>query len=230
MTDVDMSRVYKRAFGGLFQYVFTTSAVVFIAAGTLDYWQTWQAMAVWFVSGLAITLYLIKYNPALLVRRTEIGPGSEKGAKQKLIVYAMISSYFAGAVVPGLDHRFGWSEVPLEGVIAGDVVMVLGFLMVFWVFKVNSYTSGNINVGAEQKVISTGPYGLVRHPMYVGLILLYAGASPALGSWWGILGALPMVFTLAWRLVDEESVLATQLPGYGDYRNQVRYRLVPFVW
>jgi len=230
MTDVDMARVYKRAFAGLFQYVLTTSTVVFVSAGTLDYWQAWAAMAIWFVSGLAITLYLIKYNPALLVRRTEIGPGSEKGARQKLIVYAMITSYFAGAVVPGLDHRFGWSEVPLSGVIAGDVLMLLGFLMVFWVFKVNSYTSGNINVGAEQKVISTGPYGLVRHPMYVGLILLYAGASPALGSWWGILGALPMVLTLAWRLVDEESVLATQLAGYADYRNQVRYRLVPYIW
>ena len=225
-----MAKVYLRAFGGLFQYVLSTGTIVFVSAGTLDYWQAWVAVAIWFTSGLAITLYLMKYNPALLVRRTEIGPGAEKDATRKRIVYAMIVSYFAGAAVPGLDHRFGWSEVSLQGVVIGDVLMALGFLIVFWVFKVNSYTSGNVDVGAEQKVVSTGPYALVRHPMYVGLIMLYAGASPALGSWWGLLGALPMVGTLAWRLTNEENFLVGHLPGYADYRGQVKYRLVPLVW
>lgn len=225
-----MAKVYVRAFAGLFQYVVVTGGVVFITAGTLDYWQAWVAVVIWFLAGLSLTLYLIKYNPALLERRTQIGPGSEKGAKQKVIVYAMIASYFAGSVVPGLDHRFGWSEVPVPGIVAGDILMVLGFLIVFWVFKVNSYTSGNVHVGAEQKVVATGPYAFVRHPMYFGLLTLYGGASLALGSWWGVLAALPMAASLAWRLIDEEQFLLRHLQGYADYRSQVRHRLVPYVW
>lgn len=230
MSDDDMSGVYKRAFAGLFQYVLTTTAMVLIGAGTFDFWQLWVAVPIWFVAGLGLTLYLIAYNPALLKRRQQIGAGAEKGSRQRLITIAMSVSFLAGALVPGLDHRFGWSDVPLWGVVLGDALMVLGFLIVFWVFRFNSYTAGNVQVDDEQTVVSTGPYALVRHPMYVGLIALYAGASPALGSLWGLLGALPMVATLAWRLVDEESVLVHQLKGYADYRSHVRYRLVPYVW
>jgi protein-S-isoprenylcysteine O-methyltransferase Ste14 len=225
-----MTKVYLLAFAGLFQYVIVSGAIVLLSAGTLDYREAWVAMAIWFLSGLALTLYLIKYNPELLVRRTQIGAGSEKGTRQKLIVYTMSASYLAGAVVPGLDHRFGWSDVPQSWIIIGDVLMVLAFLIIFWVFRVNSYTSGNVQVDTDHKVVATGPYALVRHPMYVGFILLYGSASLALGSWWGLLAVLPWTLSLAWRLVDEEHFLIAHLPGYADYRSQVRYRLVPYVW
>jgi len=124
-------------------------------------------------------------------------------------------------ILPSLDHRFSWSAVPLPIVVTGDVLVALGFLIVFLVFKENTFTAAAIAVTPDQKVVSTGPYAVVRHPF---------GTPLALGSWWGLLMFIPMIFTIAWRARDEERFLLTNLSGYKEYCQMVRYRLVPFVW
>jgi protein-S-isoprenylcysteine O-methyltransferase Ste14 len=133
-------------------------------------------------------------------------------------------------VVPALDHRFAWSRVPIHFVVAGDLLVAAGFVIVFLVFRENSFASAAIEVGAGQKVIETGPYGLVRHPMYAGALVLLAGIPLALGSFWGLLALVPFTGVIAWRLLDEEAFLSRELPGYEAYRGRVRHRLVPGVW
>ena len=133
-------------------------------------------------------------------------------------------------VVPALDHRFAWSVVPLPAVIAGDVLVLVGFLVIFFVYKENTFASATIDVSSEQKAISTGLYALVHHPMYMGGVFLFVGMSLSLGSWWGLFVFFLMIPALIWRLLDEEEFLAKNLPGYSTYRNQVRYRLIPFIW
>jgi protein-S-isoprenylcysteine O-methyltransferase Ste14 len=179
---------------------------------------------------MGISLYLMKNDPKLLERRMSAGAGAEKQKSQKIIQTLAAMVFVATFVVPALDHRFLWSVVPTYAVIAGDALIMLGFLFVFWVFRVNSFTSGIIEVAAEQKVISTGPYRLVRHPMYFGALIMLLGTPIALGSWWGELTLVPMTVVLILRLVDEEIFLARNLPGYAEYRQKIKYRLVPFAW
>jgi protein-S-isoprenylcysteine O-methyltransferase Ste14 len=120
--------------------------------------------------------------------------------------------------------------VPPYIAVAGDVLVVLGLLIVFFVFKENTFTSAIIEVGTEQKVISTGPYALVRHPMYIGGLVMLLGVPLALGSWWGLFTIIPITIVIVWRLLDEEKFLIKTLSDYSEYRNKVRYRLVPFIW
>ncbi len=158
------------------------------------------------------------------------GAGAEKVKSQKIIQVLSSVAFISLFVVSALDHRFAWSRVPAAGAAGGDLLIVLGFAFVFRVFRVNSFTSRIIEVTADQKVVSTGPYGLVRHPMYLGALILLIGIPMALGSWWGEVAIVPMILVLAWRLVDEERFLVRKLPGYDEYRHKVRYRLAPFVW
>lgn len=158
------------------------------------------------------------------------GPRAEKERSQKLIQSVATIAFFVVIVVPGLDHRFGWSATPLYAVIAGDVLVALGFLVIFLVFEENTFASAVIEVDPEQKVVSTGPYGLVRHPMYAGALIMLLGVPLALGSWWGLFTLVPITLMLVWRLLDEEKFLAECLPGYSDYRDRVKYRLAPFIW
>jgi protein-S-isoprenylcysteine O-methyltransferase Ste14 len=133
-------------------------------------------------------------------------------------------------ILPSLDHRLSWSAVPLPIVVTGDALVALGFLIVFLVFKENTFTAATIAVAPDQKVVSTGPYAVVRHPMYSGALVMLFGTPLALGSWWGLVMFIPMIFTIAWRARDEERFLLKNLSGYEQYWQTVRYRLVPFVW
>lgn len=133
-------------------------------------------------------------------------------------------------VVPGFDHRFCWSDVPSFLVILGDIFVALGFLIVFLVFKENSFTSAIIEVNRGQRVISTGPYRIVRHPMYAGALIMCLFTPIALGSYWGLLSVPPMFFVVGWRLLQEEQFLTRRLPGYDEYRTKIRFRLIPLVW
>ena len=225
-----MNDLNRRAFGGLLRMALILSALVFLTAWTVRYWQAWICLLVFFVCATGITLYLMKNDPKLLERRMSAGASAEKEASQKIIQVFAAVAFVAMFVVSVLDHRFAWSVVPTYAVIAGDALIVLGFLFVFFVFKVNSFTSGIIEIAPEQKVISTGPYGLVRHPMYLGALILLLGIPIALGSWWGVLTLVPMAVVLVLRLTDEEIFLARNLPGYTEYRQKVKYRLVPFAW
>lgn len=133
-------------------------------------------------------------------------------------------------ILPSLDHRLSWSDVPLSVVIVGDVLVALGFLTIFIVFKENTFTAATIVLAPDQKVISTGPYAIVRHPMYSGALVMLFGTPLALGSWWGLLMFIPMIFIITWRLLAEEKFLSQSLSGYNEYCQKVRYRLVPFIW
>jgi protein-S-isoprenylcysteine O-methyltransferase Ste14 len=210
--------------------VLVMAALLFIAAGTLDYWQAWMFLAVYSASSLAITLYLMKRNPRLLERRMRGGPTAEKETTQKIIMLLVSLEFVGLLVVAGLDHRFGWSRMPPSVALGGDLLVVLGWLAILRVFKENTFSSATIELAPDHKVISTGPYGLVRHPMYAGGLVMLVGMPIALGSWWGLGLVAAMMPVLIWRLLDEEAFLSRNLPGYVEYTSKVRYRLLPHVW
>jgi protein-S-isoprenylcysteine O-methyltransferase Ste14 len=225
-----MNTLHMKAFGGLLCLLLVMSSLLFIPAWTLDYWQAWTFLAVYFGSSLAITLHLMKNDPKLLERRMSGGPAAEKETTQKIIMLLVSLGFIALIVVPALDHRFGWSHMPPSAALAGDVLVLLGWLAIFSVFEENTFSSATIELAPGQKVISTGPYALVRHPMYAGGLVMLLGVPIALGSWWGLLVIVAMIPALIWRLLDEEKFLARNLPGYMDYQRQVRYRLIPLLW
>jgi protein-S-isoprenylcysteine O-methyltransferase Ste14 len=225
-----MTGVNKRALVGLLGLFAAMTALLFVPAWTLRYWQAWVFLSVFFGMALAITVHLMKRDPGLLERRIYAGPTAEKEKIQKIIQSITTLGFVAMLVVPALDHRFAWSAVPLWATLAGDVLVVIGFLIIFLVYKENAFASATIEVYPEQKVISTGLYGLVRHPMSMGGLFLFVGMCLALGSWWDFLVFLLIVPTLIWRIFDEEKLLARELPGYLGYRNKVRHRLIPFLW
>ena len=203
---------------------------LFISAGSLGFWQAWVYLAVFALCTLVITAYLTKYDQRLLASRVKAGPTAETQKNQQ-IIQSLASLFFIGLfVVSGLDHRFQWSDVPPLVSLIADGFVVLGFYVVFRVFRENSYTSAIIEVSNEQQVIASGPYRVVRHPMYAGAALLLVFTPLALGSWVAIPFPLPLILVVAVRLLEEEKYLLANLDGYEEYRQQVRYRLIPFVW
>jgi protein-S-isoprenylcysteine O-methyltransferase Ste14 len=225
-----MKKLHMKAIAGLLSVLAFLSAGTFLPAWTLHYWQAWLCLAVFFAASAAITIYLAERDPELLARRLKAGASAEEEKSQKIIQSFTRVYFLLLFVVPALDHRFGWSRVPAVASIAGDALMAIGFAVVFVVFKENTYTSGVIEVAAGQRVISTGPYSLVRHPMYSGALLMLLGIPVALGSWWGLLLFPPMAGAIVWRLLDEEKFLALNLEGYPEYLGRVTHRLVPHFW
>ncbi len=222
--------LHLRAFIGLLMLVLVMVALIFGAAGTLHFWQGWLFLACYFGASIVITLYLARRDPALLARRMRGGPWAEKEPTQRLIMSIASAGFIALLVVPGLDHRFGWSHMPATVSIAGILLMLLGWAGIFRVFQENSFTSSTIELAADQRVISTGPYAIVRHPMYAAALLMLLGIPISLGSWWGVLVVLALLPALIWRLLDEERFLGRNLPGYVAYQGRVRYRLLPRIW
>jgi protein-S-isoprenylcysteine O-methyltransferase Ste14 len=204
--------------------------VLFVMAGTVDYWQAWMYLLIFTITSLLTTIYLIRNDPELLKRRMRGGPSAEKRASQRVIMLFTSIAFIGLLVVPGLDRRFGWSKVPLPLVIAGDVLVAIGFYFIFLVYRENTYTSATIEVAANQKVIESGPYALVRHPMYASALLYLLGTPLALGSYWGLLPFVAVIPLLIWRLFDEEKMLTRELEGYRQYKQRVPHRLVPRVW
>ena len=225
-----MTSLYARGFIGLAFLFAVMASLLFVSAGTLHYWQAWLFLAVYFGASILISLYLIRRDPALLERRMRGGPLAEKEPAQRIIMSITSIGFIALIVVPALDHRFGWSHLPDYAVIAGNLLLLLGWLGIYFVFRENSFASSTIESAADQRVISSGPYARVRHPMYAAALVMLLGISPALGSWWGMLIVVALLPALIWRMIDEERFLAQNLPGYAEYRDRVRYRLVPPVW
>jgi len=223
-----MNDVTRRALRSSLFGVLALAALLFVPAGTLDYWQAWLFMAVFVCTSGAITAYLA--IPKLLERRMNVGPRAEKEPAQKIIMVLATLGFIAMLVFPVLDHRFGWSPVSASMSILGDVLIALGFLFIFFVFRENSYGASTIQVAEGQTVISTGPYAFVRHPMYAGALVMLIGTPLALGSWWGVFAVLLILPVLIWRLLDEERFLRQNLPGYTEYQTKVKYRLLPFIW
>ena len=223
-------RLSTRAWLGLAGLAFVIGAVLFVGAGTIRYWQGWVYLVLFVGASALTTLDLLKRDPALLERRMRAGPTAEKEWTQRVIMLIASLAFLGLLVVPALDRRFGWSAVPTWVVLGGDVLVAVGFYLVARVYRENSYTAATIEVAPGQTVISTGPYAVVRHPMYSGALLYMLGTSPALGSYWGLVAFAVILAVLIWRLRDEEQVLARELPGYTDYLKRVRYRLVPRLW
>jgi protein-S-isoprenylcysteine O-methyltransferase Ste14 len=225
-----MNILNMKAFGGLLFLVVVMGALLFIPAWTLNYWQAWTFLAVYFASSLAITLYLMRKDPKLLQRRMSGGPTAEKEPAQIIIMFFASLGFISLIIFSALDHRFAWSRMPPYVALAGDVLVALGFLAIFLVFKENTFSSATIELTPDQTVILTGPYALVRHPMYGGALVMLVGIPIALGSWWGLFVLLAMMPALIWRLLDEEKFLARKLAGYAEYQKTVQYRLIPLVW
>jgi protein-S-isoprenylcysteine O-methyltransferase Ste14 len=222
--------VLFRAVLGLVFLCVVLGAAIFLAAGTLGFAAGWSFLATFAGASSLITAYLARKDPALLARRTQAGPVAERERTQKIIQALATLSFLAMVVVPGLDRRFGWSRAPLGAVIGGDVLVALGFYAVFRVFRENTFTSGTIEVVSDQRIVATGPYAIVRHPMYAGALVLVAGIPLALGSFVGLLGFPPFVAVIIARLLDEERYLRAHLSGYAEYCTKTRFRLVPRVW
>lgn len=202
--------------------------LLIVVTGGPAYWQGWLFWIVFSLCSLVMALYFLQYDPALVERR--LSATAEKEESQQLIRTVLSAVLILLLVVPGIDHRLGWSRVPGFVVIAADVVVVLGFAIIFMTFKANSHASAIIDVAPDQRVVSTGPYAIVRHPMYLGAALLLLATPFALGSVWAIFWAIIAVGTLVWRLLEEERYLSQHLAGYDDYRRATPYRLVPSIW
>ena len=205
-------------------------ALIFVPAGTLDYWQAWLFVGCYFGASVVVSLWLMRNDPALLEPRMRGGPLAEGERNQKIIMTITSIGFVALLVVPGLDRRFGWSHMPGVIAVVGDVLLLTGWWGILQVFRANTYAAATIQVAAGQTVISTGPYGVVRHPMYAAALLMLLGIPVALGSWWGVLVFAAIIPALAWRLLDEERVLVRGLDGYPAYKRKVRWRMIPHIW
>nr|WP_123025497.1 isoprenylcysteine carboxylmethyltransferase family protein [Mycolicibacterium stellerae] len=204
--------------------------LLFWPAGTFDYWQAWVFIAVFEVGTMIPTIYLAVKYPDAFRRRTRTGPLAECRMVQKLINVGIILTTVAAGVISALDHRFGWSTVPTAVVVVGNALVFAGLAVAEVVVIQNNYAAATITVEKEQPVVSTGLYSLVRHPMYVGALILVVGMPLALGSYWGLLTMIPGVLIFVARITDEEKALRQDLAGYDEYIEKVHYRLVPGVW
>ena len=219
-----------RSIAGLLFLLGMLALPLFASAGTLRFWQAWLYLAIFTSCVILITGYLAAYDRRLLESRLNVGPASETQRAQQVLQALGGLLFIALYIVPGLDHRFGWSHVAPILVLFSDGMVALSLAIVSLVFRENSFTSAIIEVASGQRVISTGPYRLVRHPMYSGALLLLIFTPLALGSWVGLPLVLPLIFVIVLRLLNEERFLQMHLDGYDDYRRRVRYRLIPYIW
>lgn len=222
MSSLYWQLVRSSVFGTL---VFT--ALIFIPAGTFYYWQGWAYLATFIICSAMYTVYLAKHDQKLLKRRTEAGISHEKERTQKIVMFLLYAACIALVVLSALDVRFGWSKTPWYVPVSGDALFAVSFYIFYLVSKVNTYAAANIRVEEGQKVISTGVYGLVRHPMYFGALFLFLATPLALGSLWALL-LMPLFLAIFYfRLANEEKVLLRELQGYAEYTQKVRSRLIP---
>jgi protein-S-isoprenylcysteine O-methyltransferase Ste14 len=227
---LEMNNLYLRATGRFLQLLLLLAAFVFLPAGTFDYWEGWLFSAVFAACSLAITIYLAVNDPQLLDRRMQIGPAAETERSQKIIMVAILLTFAGVPTLSATDHRLGWSSVPIVVVVLGDLLIVFAHIGFCLVFRANTYGAATIQVTEGQAVISSGPYAVVRHPMYAWNLPMILGTALALGSWWGTLLVVPMIAGLVARILYEERYLAANLAGYAQYVRKVQCRLIPFVW
>jgi protein-S-isoprenylcysteine O-methyltransferase Ste14 len=224
-----MKLLLQAVAASLFGLVFF-AVPLFWPARTFDYWQAWVFIAVFGAVSFGPSVYWALRRPDVLRRRMHSGPTAETRPAQRVATVGIVAMVVAMLVVSALDHRFGWSQVPTPIVVIGDALVAIGLGMSMLVVHQNSYAAATITVEAEQPVVDTGLYGLVRHPMYVGALILMVGMPLALDSYWGLVTLLPGVAVLVLRIVDEEKMLRQELAGYDEYTTKVHYRLVPGVW
>ena len=222
-----MNILAKKTTIGLIQLILGLMVMLFGPAWTFDFWQAWVYVFVFGVSVTLIFVYLYKHDQKLLERRLV---RTEKEKSQKWIQFSIYLSYICIFILPSIDHRMRWSNIPFTIVLAGDVLVAIGNFIILMTLKENSFAGTTIELTADQKVISTGVYSIIRHPMYFGAIVLLLGTPFALGSWWGLLFFVLITIGLILRLLDEERFLSQGLLGYIEYCQKTRYRLIPYLW
>jgi len=217
----------RAAYAYLLLALAVVSGMLFLSAGTVRYWEAWVYLAIMLMTTSLSLADLLKNNPKLLERRMRM---REKESQQRWIIGFAWVWFVATFLVPGFDRRFDGSDVPAFAVIIAEGFVLLGYAVMFWVFRENPYASRIVEVEPNQHVVATGPYAVIRHPMYLGALLIYLFTPLALGSYWAILPAVFIIPILVARIRNEESVLARDLEGYGDYLRNTRYRLIPGIW
>ena len=224
---MDTKQIARKTYARFLSGIPVLGLFFFLPAGTVNYWEAWVYLFLLFVPMFMVMQYLIKNDPALLERRMRM---QEKAAEQNLIIKLSYMYFIVTYLIPGLDKRYGWSDAPLWLVVTAQAAVFCGYFLVTQVFKENSYASRTVEVDEDQKVIDTGPYAVVRHPMYIGVGALYVLSPLALGSTWGLLSSILIIPLLIARIISEEKILAKELKGYPEYQQKVKYRLIPFVW
>ena len=226
-SEVDIGRLKKTVAVRILLFIVIMGLMFFWPAGTFRYWQAWTYMALLYVPMLFVMVWLFRNDPELLERRMR---AKEKERRQKTIIAAASLVYLGVYLLPGFDRRYGWSSVPVFVVIIADILVLAGYGIFVRVLKENRYASRIVEVEEKQEVIMTGPYALARHPMYLAIMIMYVFAPLALGSYWAVLPALSLIFVLVARIKNEEKVLTEELPGYREYLQRVRFRLIPGIW
>jgi len=227
MDKENLKKLKRKIFFSFLLAFIVLVAMFFIPAGSFDYWQAWVFCMVLLFLALFVVNYFFKRAPEFLERRMMY---KEKETRQKMIIIIGDIVFFFGYLIPGLDHRFGWSHVPVWLVLISDAGVVFGYYIVFLAFKENTFAARTVEVFSGQKVIDTGPYAVVRHPMYTGVVIMFLFVPMALGSYWALITIIPIIAIIVLRALNEEEVLRRDLPGYAAYCNKVRYRLIPLVW
>ena len=227
LTQQEMKSLIKKIIIRFSLFPIVLGLFILVPAGTINYWQVYVYIAVLVVPMIFVLFYFLQNDPIFLERRTR---AKEKEKVQIIIQIVFTFILLSGFVIPGFDKRFGWSDIPIYIVIVADIVILFGYLIVFFVFKQNSYASRVVEVEKSQKVISTGLYGFVRHPMYIGVIIMFIPTPVALGSYWGLIPMVTIPLAIVFRILNEEKVLCKDLPGYKEYCQKTRYRLIPFIW
>ena len=224
---IDLRSLQKKLAVRFFLLLLFFSLFLLLPAGTFYFWQLYVYLAVLMGPLIFVVRYFLKNDPEFLVHRMTM---KEKEREQKKIISLSAIAYLIGFLLPGLDRRFGWSDIPTAIVLAADLLVMASYIFIVYVFKQNRYASRVIEVQKDQKVISTGPYSIVRHPMYSGMFIMFFSTPIALGSYWAVIPFALMPLTFFFRILNEEKVLSEQLPGYKEYCEKVRYRLIPYIW
>jgi protein-S-isoprenylcysteine O-methyltransferase Ste14 len=226
-TQLSQSELIKLVGSRLIIGISAMLLILFLPAGTFFYWEAWIYLAILLIPMSIVLLYFLKKTPEFLARRMKL---KEKEGEQKIIVKLALIPFLLAFILPGIDKRLGWSNVPILIIAAAEILVCIGYIFVVLVFKENQFASRIIEVEKGQKVIQSGPYRLVRHPMYLGSILMYVASPLALGSYWAIIPAVFIIPIFVARILNEESVLTKELEGYSEYKLKTRYRLIPGIW
>ncbi|HME69264.1 MAG TPA: isoprenylcysteine carboxylmethyltransferase family protein [Myxococcota bacterium] len=227
---MDANGLRRKALTWVVGWQLILALLLFVPAWSARFWEAWVYWTLFFFAELSGTLYFLKRDPALVESRLKFGPTAEHEKSQKVIQALVGVLACAVWVVPGIERRFHPSVIPRPLVLVADAIVVAGFVITFSAGRENSYASSVIEVTAGQRVVSTGVYGLVRHPMYAGGLLMLLATPLALGSLWALVFAVALCGVVAARLLDEERYLSGHLAGYKEYCGKVRYRLIPYVW
>lgn len=227
MKPSEVKLLMKKMYTRIAVVLLSMTLLVLLSAGTFDFWQFYVYLTIIILPMLYITIYFLNKDPRFLERRIKM---KETEKPQKIVFIISAIATLAEYIIPGLDHRFGWSSIPFGVVIVADIVIIFSYLLIIRTFKENSFASRTVEISKGQKVISTGLYGIIRHPMYLGVMIMTIAVPFALDSYWTIIPCFALLLSLVLRTVNEEKFLEENLLGYKEYCEKVKYRIIPYVW